>query len=145
MILFQVRGVAAAPLWPHSLSLARIPARPSSHAYWDPGHYQPTEILVTFAMSAVLDVASGRVAHSLAGHRGGTNGVQFLSGNSLVSVGEDGKARLWNVARASCVHELAVDAEGADRWGWAPAIFPVHAGHSGWCECHRGCGSRLFQ
>lgn len=65
---------------------------------------------------AVLDVASGKVAHTLAGHSGGTNGLAFLSGNSLVSVGEDGTARLWNVARAACVHELPVDAEGADRW-----------------------------
>ena len=72
---------------------------------------------------AVLDVASGSVAHTLAGHSGGTNGLRFLSGNSLVSVGEDGCARLWNVVRASCLHELKVDAEGADRWaggvgGW---------------------------
>ena len=64
---------------------------------------------------AVLDVASGKVAHTLAGHSGGTNGLAFLSGNSLASVGEDGCARLWNVARGSCLHELAVDAEGADR------------------------------
>lgn len=65
---------------------------------------------------AVLDVVSGKVAHTLAGHSGGTNGLAFLSGNSLVSVGEDGTARLWNVARAACVQELPVDAEGADRW-----------------------------
>ncbi|KAL4457845.1 hypothetical protein ABPG75_012710 [Micractinium tetrahymenae] len=64
---------------------------------------------------AVLDVGSGAVAHTLAGHRGGTNGLAFLSGNSLVSVGEDGAARVWNVARAACLHELPVDAEGADR------------------------------
>jgi WD40 repeat protein len=63
----------------------------------------------------VLDVGSGKVAHTLAGHDGGTNGLAFLSGNSLASVGEDGRARLWNVARATCLHELAVDAEGADR------------------------------
>lgn len=66
---------------------------------------------------AVLDVLSGKVAHTLAGHGGGTNGLAFLSGNSLVSVGEDGKARMWNVVRATCQHELTVDAEGADRTG----------------------------
>jgi WD40 repeat protein len=64
---------------------------------------------------AVLDVASGKVAHTLAGHSGGTNGVAFLSGNCLASVGEDGTARVWNLARATCLHELTVDAEGADR------------------------------
>ena len=67
----------------------------------------------------MLDVATGKVAHTLAGHAGGTNVLAFLTGNSLVSVGEDGAARLWNVARATCQHELPVDAEGADRWaGW---------------------------
>ncbi|KAI3436773.1 hypothetical protein D9Q98_006185 [Chlorella vulgaris] len=65
----------------------------------------------------VLDVASGKVAHTLAGHSGGTNGVAFLSGNCLASVGEDGTARVWNLARATCLHELTVDAEGADRTG----------------------------
>lgn len=64
----------------------------------------------------VLDVASGKVAHTLAGHDGGTNGLAFLSGNSLASVGEDGSARVWNVARAACLHQLPVDADGADRW-----------------------------
>lgn len=63
----------------------------------------------------MLDVASGKVAHTLAGHSGGTNGVAFLSGNMIVSVGEDGRARLWNVVRAACLHELPVDAEAADR------------------------------
>ena len=33
-----------------------------------------------------------------------------------MSVGEDGRARIWNVARGTCLHELPVDAEGADRW-----------------------------
>ncbi|PRW55973.1 WD40 subgroup [Chlorella sorokiniana] len=65
----------------------------------------------------LLDVASGKVAHTLTGHSGGTNRLAFLSGNSLVSVGEDGTARLWNVARAACLHEMPVDAEGADRAG----------------------------
>ncbi|KAI7840354.1 hypothetical protein COHA_005900 [Chlorella ohadii] len=71
----------------------------------------------------LLDVASGKVAHMLGGHSGGTNGLAFLSGNSLASVGEDGCARLWNVARGSCLHELAVDAEGADRAGqWGHSV-----------------------
>ncbi|PSC71527.1 WD-40 repeat [Micractinium conductrix] len=64
---------------------------------------------------SVLDVSSGKVAHSLPGHKGGTNRLTFLGGNSLASVGEDGTARIWNVARGTCVHELSVDAEGADR------------------------------
>ena len=82
------------------------PARPPTHPPTHPPAHPPT----------VLYVASGSVAHTLAGHSGGTNGLRFLSGNSLVSVGEDGCARLWNVVRASCLHELKVDAEGADRW-----------------------------
>ena len=61
---------------------------------------------------AVLDVHhSGAVQHRLAGHAGGTNGVAFLGGNSLVSVGEDGRARIWNVVRASCLHELELEDE----------------------------------
>lgn len=46
---------------------------------------------------------------------GGTNGVGFLGGNTLVSCGEDGKARVWNIGRQTCLHELAIDAVEADK------------------------------
>lgn len=87
---------------------ARVPGLPPLK-----GH--PAQAPAWTALCAVLEVGGGGVAHTLAGHSGGTNGLAFLSGNSLVSVGEDGVARLWNVARATCLHELRVDAEGGDR------------------------------
>ena len=91
----------------------------------------------------LLDVTTGEVKFRLAGHdgepgaqltrgaplvspsvalaamdsilvAGGTNAVAFLSGNTLVSTGEDGKTRVWNVGRQSCTHELSIDAVEPD-------------------------------
>ncbi|GAB4820630.1 hypothetical protein N2152v2_007676 [Parachlorella kessleri] len=70
----------------------------------------------------LLDVATGEVKFRLAGHDGGTNAVAFLSGNTLVSAGEDGKTRVWNVGRQSCIHELAIDAVEPDT---SPSGFSV--------------------
>ena len=62
-----------------------------------------------------LEVQQGEERWRLAGHSGGVNRVAFLGGNTLASVGEDGKCRIWNIAKKSCTHELAVEEEGADR------------------------------
>ena len=66
---------------------------------------------------AVLDVDTGAVKFTLAGHHGGTTCLAWLGGNTLVSCGEDGCARVWSVARQACVHTLEVPGEGADRCG----------------------------
>lgn len=89
-------------------------------------------------------MANGKVAHTLGGHSGGTNGLAFLSGNSLVSVGEDGCARLWNVARAACLHELPVDAEGADRCGALRWRVACGAGCGGVDRAGRRAGQRRW-
>lgn len=74
---------------------------------------------------AVLDVGTGEVKWRLAGHAGGTNRVAFLGGNTLLSCGEDGKVKVWNVGRQALLQELDVAGEGADRcaggcgrWWW---------------------------
>lgn len=89
----------------------------------------------------VVDVDSGEIKFRLAGHRGGTNAVAFLSGATLASCGEDGRARIWNIPRGSCLVELLIEGVDADRSpfghsvphlavppGAAPASFAVASG-----------------
>lgn len=64
---------------------------------------------------SVIDTETGELKTTLPGHAGGTNAVEFLSGVSLASCGEDGKARIWNIARSTCIAELEVDGVDADR------------------------------
>lgn len=63
----------------------------------------------------VLDAETGKARWTLPGHAGGINGVAFLGGNTLASVGEDGKAVIWNLAKAGAQHTLAVQPLDADR------------------------------
>jgi WD40 repeat protein len=63
----------------------------------------------------VVDASSGEVKFTLAGHRGGTACVAFLGGATLASCGEDGTARVWNLAHSTCVAELSVEGADADR------------------------------
>ena len=63
----------------------------------------------------VLDTETGHFKVKLDGHFGGTNCVQFLSGAVLVSCGEDGKIKLWNIAHKTCIKEFTIDGLDADR------------------------------
>ncbi len=49
-------------------------------------------------MTATLrlwDVASGRLLHELAGHRGGVTALVVLPGGNLVSAGQEGTVLTW--------------------------------------------------
>lgn len=69
------------PLFP-SVSCACAPVRLAAV-----GRTENAVSAVCVPPTAVLDCGSGKVAHTLAGHEGGTNGVAFLSGNLLVRCG----------------------------------------------------------
>lgn len=98
----------------YPLHLPPVPRRPHSPSCLAP---RPPAAQVGTCESEihVLDVGSGEVRFRLAGHEGGTNALAFLGGNTLASVGEDGRARLWNVGRQACTHELAIDAVEPDK------------------------------
>lgn len=64
---------------------------------------------------AVIDAGSGQLKFCLSGHKGGTNCVAFLNGAILISCGEDGTAKVWNIAHQKCVVELTIDGLDADK------------------------------
>lgn len=62
----------------------------------------------------ILDTETGKIKCTLPGHAGGTNAVEFLSGTVLASCGEDGKVKLWNIAKETCITEFKIDGVDAD-------------------------------
>ena len=62
----------------------------------------------------ILDTETGKVKFTLPGHSGGTNVVEFLSGTVLASCGEDGKVKLWNIAKETLIKEYTIDGVDAD-------------------------------
>lgn len=62
----------------------------------------------------ILDTETGKIKFTLSGHAGGTNDVEFLSGTVLVSCGEDGTVKLWNIAKETLIKEFKIDGVDAD-------------------------------
>jgi WD40 repeat protein len=62
----------------------------------------------------ILDTDTGKIRFALSGHAGGTNAVEFLSGTVLASCGEDGKVKLWNIAKQTLIKEFTIDGVDAD-------------------------------
>ena len=83
------------------------------------------------------------------GHEGGTNGVAFLSGQQLASVGEDGHLRVWDTTSGQ--QQVALLCEGLDVDKWVMlTLQPVtttllHAPRQPWLQCHQAAAPTLIQ
>ncbi len=62
----------------------------------------------------LLDTATGEIKYTLAGHKGGTNGIVFVSGSVLASCGEDGSLRIWSIPKQACVTHIPITGLDAD-------------------------------
>lgn len=72
----------------------------------------PNRLLVAVATIddeiTLLDIETGKVTSTLPGHSGGTNALQFLNDEILISTGEDSLAKIWrcsNTAAAASEEE----------------------------------------
>jgi eukaryotic-like serine/threonine-protein kinase len=65
---------------------------------------------------ALIDIATGRVRHTLAGHPRVVRGVTFSSDSLLLATaGRDGTTRLWDVEHGTALATVAHRAAGAER------------------------------
>lgn len=70
----------------------------------------------------LIDTTQGQIQRFLAGHTLGTMGVAWHpNGFILASVGQDGKARLWDAISGEQLAELAGGAPWVEQVAWLPA------------------------
>eukprot|EP01025_Chloroclados_australasicus_P024575 TRINITY_DN24648_c0_g2_i2.p1 TRINITY_DN24648_c0_g2~~TRINITY_DN24648_c0_g2_i2.p1 ORF type:complete len:385 (+),score=43.19 TRINITY_DN24648_c0_g2_i2:107-1261(+) len=63
----------------------------------------------------LISQQTGQIQKSLTGHAGGTNNLKFLQFPMLVSVGEDGKLKLWDTEKGEIIKEIDCPGKDADK------------------------------
>jgi len=68
---------------------------------------------------AVFDANTGKPSVTLSGHDFGTMGVQFRDGKTLASVGQDGKARIWDAVSGEAIATMDGGAAWVEHLAWS--------------------------
>lgn len=97
---------------------------------WSPDGQTLAAASVSGAIT-LFDFKTGATKHTLKGHSFGTTSIAFNhDGNYLASAGQDGKARVWNIADGSEVLAVQGGAGWVEHVTWSPVrdLFATAAG-----------------